>query len=517
MPTPQEFRVYGPPGTGKTTWISKQIKRAVQKYPSKSVYACSFTRAAAEELVQKDVLLPRSNVGTIHSLCYHQLGCPPIAETEPDIIEEWNERHPADGLTCEGQSILDEPVEADERAGDWLRRWNLERNQNPEAEATGVAWEWEQFKEETGCVDFTDLLLKAPPDLPHLSVLMVDEAQDLTPLQLEAVRSWGKDANTFVMVGDDDQVLFRWMGASPDHLLTPIPEEQKRVLSHSYRLPRRVHEKAHDWIQKLEDRREEKEFTCTDREGEVNMRGLNLDSPRALVSEAQDRDGTVMILASCSYMLNGVITELRKQGVPFHNPYRRNRGDWNPLRSTTKRVANFLTWMDHPTAENLWSWIKMIRATDNLHHGAKTEIEEYAKEGRDVADTDIERWLKSPDLINACMDGDVDWLRENVTSQYTNGLEFPIKIAKKSGTDALVSKPNIIVGTYHSVKGGQADHVYLFPDISPKAYKGLQGHNPVVRERKDDLIRQFYVGMTRAKESLHLCQPKNSKLSVPWR
>jgi superfamily I DNA/RNA helicase len=115
------------------------------------------------------------------------------------------------------------------------------------------------------------------------------------------------------------------------------------------------------------------------------------------------------------------------------------------------------------------------------------------------------------------MDGDVDWLRENVTSQYTNGLEFPIKIVKESGTDALVSKPNIIVGTYHSVKGGQADHVYLFPDISPKAYKGLQGHNPVVRERKDDLIRQFYVGMTRAKESLHLCQPKNSKLSVPWR
>ena len=54
------------------------------------------------------------------------------------------------------------------------------------------------------------------------------------------------------------------------------------------------------------------------------------------------------------------------------------------------------------------------------------------------------------------------------------------------------------------MKGGEADVVYLFPDISPQSYEGIQRGT----EGRDAVIRQFYVGMTRAKDKLYLYYAK---------
>jgi len=45
----------------------------------------------------------------------------------------------------------------------------------------------------------------------------------------------------------------------------------------------------------------------------------------------------VMFLASCSYMLQPMIQVLRKNGIPFHNPYRKANGFWNPSASGDER------------------------------------------------------------------------------------------------------------------------------------------------------------------------------------
>jgi len=57
-------------------------------------------------------------------------------------------------------------------------------------------------------------------------------------------------------------------------------------------------------------------------------------------------------------------------------------------------------------------------------------------------------------------------------------------------------------GPIHSVKGGQADVVYLFPDLSQA---GDAQHNRGGAAR-DSVIRVFYVGITRARETLYICQ-----------
>src|SRR5579862_1388839 len=53
-----EYRIFGPPGTGKTTYLSKQVKNAAERFGSDSVLVTSFTRAAAAELVGRDLPLP---------------------------------------------------------------------------------------------------------------------------------------------------------------------------------------------------------------------------------------------------------------------------------------------------------------------------------------------------------------------------------------------------------------------------------------------------------------------------
>lgn len=59
------------------------------------------------------------------------------------------------------------------------------------------------------------------------------------------------------------------------------------------------------------------------------------------------------------------------------------------------------------------------------------------------------------------------------------------------------------MGTIHSVKGGEADVVVLFPDLSAAGMRQWVGP----WEGRDAVIRCFYVGMTRARETLVICQP----------
>ena len=90
-----EYRIFGPPGTGKTTNLTRQIRRAVDRFGKDSVLVTSFSRAAAAELAGRDLPLSADRVGTLHSHCWHALGRPEIAEVH---VDEWNRQIPTCGL-----------------------------------------------------------------------------------------------------------------------------------------------------------------------------------------------------------------------------------------------------------------------------------------------------------------------------------------------------------------------------------------------------------------------------------
>lgn len=66
--------------------------------------------------------------------------------------------------------------------------------------------------------------------------------------------------------------------------------------------------------------------------------------------------------------------------------------------------------------------------------------------------------------------------------------------------------PKVIVGTIHSVKGGEADTVHVFPDLSSAAY---------MDQDPDRIHRLFYVAVTRARDSVIIHDPSNCRYRYP--
>ncbi|OFV98393.1 MAG: hypothetical protein A3H28_02550 [Acidobacteria bacterium RIFCSPLOWO2_02_FULL_61_28] len=117
------------------------------------------------------------------------------------------------------------------------------------------------------------------------------------------------------------------------------------------------------------------------------------------------------------------------------------------------------------------------------------------------------------ETLLAAFEGDyrrlLDWWRRNIAPRFHSRIQFPVGVAWVRGPQALAQKPKVIVGTIHSVKGGEADVVFLFPDLSRAGDVAYQRFGPL----RDSVIRLFYVGMTRARETLYICQ-RESALAV---
>ncbi len=222
-------------------------------------------------------------------------------------------------------------------------------------------------------------------------------------------------------------------------------------------------------------------------------------------------------------MLRPLIQVLRKQGIPFHNPYRRSNGFWNPLRlgkhgSSANRVLALL--VGHPdfgedhrswTLGDVAQWAEWLQAKGVLRHGMKSKLKSF-----DVTQAaTIEHFndLFEPDALESLMGawdaGSCEllaWWHERVTADVKPRAQFPSDIAAKHGPAALTQVPQVVVGTVHSVKGGQADHVFVFPDLSQA------GDAQYARggAQRDSVIRVFYVASTRARERLSICQAESA-------
>ena len=73
--------------------------------------------------------------------------------------------------------------------------------------------------------------------------------------------------------------------------------------------------------------------------------------------------------------------------------------------------------------------------------------------------------------------------------------------------ESFTDKPRITISTIHGAKGAEAENVMLLTD-------GVRRNNSLWKRNaydEDDEARVFYVGLTRAKKSLHLIHPMVSK------
>jgi len=548
-----EYRIFGPPGCGKTTSLTRQISRAAARFGTGSILVTSFTRAAAAELGGRDLPIPHDRIGTLHSHCWRALGGPPLAEAN---VEQWNIDHEEWAITpahkqekLAGEDVVDDA--AAEHKGDYLlqevsryrgAQWPFEYWKQ---EVKAFAEAWKSYKDEYGLMDFTDLIeycwrdVDVAPNNPR--VLFVDEAQDLNRMQLALIRKWGKYTDYFILAGDDDQTIYGFTGASPEAFLTELPDDHKILLKQSYRVPRAVHGFAEALIRRVKFRQAKEYYPRAPYPGEDPVGGLvqivrgHYRMPEhallAAIEQQLKLGKKIMLLGACSYMLSPFTTMFRKEGIPFHNPYRKANGAWNPLRlgsqgSTASRVVSLA--IGHPgygVGHRLWSkldvahWMEVMKAEGFFQRGKKGQLARAAKP--EAASLEFiseflvdDAWRSLAEAWQGDIAGLIHWWHERLVKEVQKRAEFPVNIALKRGARVLTETPQITVGTIHSVKGGQADVVFLLPDLSLVAASSYateddQTIDPMTRTAggRDAIIRQFYVGATRARERLFLARP----------
>lgn len=487
------MKLYGPPGTGKTHALLEIMERELAGgvKPNRLGYV-AFTVKAIEEAKARACAMLKANPDdfpffrTLHSIAYRQLGMSSAGMlTRKDDYAKLSEvigyevtgkgggEHAAVGrvsgdklLQVEDyrrhcQLTIDEALNAFPDL--YISRWDLDYFSRSYA-----AW-----KDAEGFSDFTDLLIRAEDPLP-VDVVIVDEAQDLSKLQWAALRRFVANAERVYLAGDDDQAIFAWAGADPQSFID-FPADETKVLGQSYRVPRAVQKEALALIGNVRGR-VEKKWAPRAVEGSVGRIGT-------LEQIKYPESGTSLVLCRHRFQRDLFEAELRRQGMV----YRRN----DRAAPGMEYAPAILAWEDlrkgHPVSHSQATLIyEAMRVGPSLDRGARQKLEADADMGHTYSmDTLRDRYgLKVSEpwflALSAIRPEPAQFLRAVIKRDHRKGLTDP---------------PRIVVSTIHGAKGGQADHVYLLTDVTRKVDEAMYKH-------PDPERRVFYVGMTRARESL---------------
>ncbi|MFE9218749.1 ATP-dependent DNA helicase UvrD2 [Streptomyces lavendulae] len=262
-------------GTGKTRAITHRIAYGVRSgmlMPA-SVLAVTFTNRAAGEMRGRLRTLGAGGVQarTFHSAALRQLQyfwpravggeLPRLLERKIQFVAEAGarcrirlDRNELRDVTGEIEwAKVTQTVPADYPAAALKAGREAPRDL---AEIAQIYGTYEQLKRDRGMIDFEDVLLLTVGVLQdrhdiaeqiraQYQHFVVDEYQDVSPLQQRLLELWLGDRDSLCVVGDASQTIYSFTGATPDHLLdfrTRYPQATVVKLVRDYRsTPQVVH------------------------------------------------------------------------------------------------------------------------------------------------------------------------------------------------------------------------------------------------------------------------------------
>jgi len=229
-------RIVAPAGSGKTRVLTERVRHLVcdRGYDPTSVLAVAFNVRAKKEMEARLVDVPGVRVQTLNGLGWWVLG---QARRALKVLGERDVRDVVGRLVETRRRTNTDPI-APYLDGLSRIRLGLAAPAAVEAELDGEAdglaeRVWPSFRkglERAGGVDFDEQVfgaveaLLADGDLRRQAQercrhMLVDEFQDLTPCHLLLVRLLAAPGLDVFGVGDDDQVLYGYMGATPRFLI----------------------------------------------------------------------------------------------------------------------------------------------------------------------------------------------------------------------------------------------------------------------------------------------------------
>lgn len=250
-------RVLAPAGSGKTRVLTQRLDFLLNcGFEKDRVTALAYNRRAALEMRQR---LPQAPVSTLHALGYALLR----RDRDVKVAEEREVRAILGRLVKPPPLLNQDPLQPYLETLQQIRLglFEPEEVEDSRDDVPGLTEAFPKYREELrrrGLVDHDEqiygaleLLLTNPEARKRAqrscTHLLVDEFQDLTPAFLLLVRLLCAPAYQVFGVGDDDQVIYGYAGATPDYLVhfrKYFHSSSAYILETNYRCPLPIVEAA---------------------------------------------------------------------------------------------------------------------------------------------------------------------------------------------------------------------------------------------------------------------------------
>lgn len=300
------------------------------------------------------------------------------------------------------------------------------------------------------------------------AVLVIDEAQDMDRHEFELIKTLMEHNEDMrvIAVGDDDQNIYEFRGASSEHLERFISEQQARKveLIQNYRSKANLVDFTNQFVNKISKRLKETPIIAQTKEnGHVKIithKSSNLIVPVVKHVSTSELKGSTCILTTTNdealqieglLKNNNISAKLIQSNDNFH-------------LYDLKEIRYFLDQLD-------FSIDKYIISDQNWR----------------TAKLQLKNEFKVSPNFEICVNLIKDFELTHPKKKYQSDVEIFIRESKIE--DFINSKvETILISTIHKAKGKEFDNVFMV----------LSNFNPNEDKRK----RQLYVGMTRAKNNL---------------
>ena len=425
---------------------------------------------------------------------------------------------------------------------------------------------YERLRKEAGALDFDDLLLetvrlfkeneearrKWQRQFVHI---MIDEYQDTNAAQYSIVKSLVGPERNICVVGDDWQSIYSWRGADFTNILNferDFPGALVIKLEQNYRSTGAILEAAHNVISKNVQRTDKKLWTDMGPGSPVQVHELYDEAEEArlvssrissqvMIAARKPSDFAVLYRTNAqSYTMERALLQARVPyqivgGVRFYD--RKEIKDiisylrliYQPNdRMSFSRIANVPTRGIGPSSlERFMNWqtgsgldiieaLVRVHEIDGLTPRAKNSFAKLGELLDSFRGLDqepgaiIEQLLERSGYLAYLRDGSpqAEDREENVSSLVSDSKtfaalpEFLEEVALMTSADENKGEPSVTLMTLHAAKGLEFPVVFMVgmeEGIFPHSRVYESGPSELEEER-----RLCYVGMTRAREELHL-------------
>ena len=506
-------------GTGKTRTITHRIAYAVRSgaVPAGQLLAVTFTARAAGEMRTRLRALGVGGVQarTFHAAALRQLryfGPRVLGGPVPDLVDN-KIRLVASAAARAGVRETNRTVLRDLAAEvEWAkvtlctperyvaRAAEVGREPPlPAASVASVMVAYEEVKARSGVLDFEDLLLVTAAAIEeHRDVaeelrsryrhFVVDEYQDVSPLQERLLDAWLGGRDDLCVVGDPNQTIYSFTGATPSYLLD-FPRRFSGTtvvrLVRDYRSTPQVVDLANRVLGRrtslrlVGQRRPGPEPTYAEYDDEPAEAAAVAASCRSLM-DAGTPASELAVLFRVNAQSEAYERALSEAGVPYLL-----RGGERFFDRTEIREAVLLL---RGAVRSADSGAKLADLVRDVLSGLG-----WAASAPPAGGTARERWESLAALVAVA--------EELAAVQPEAGLgDFVAELEQRASAQHAPTVQGVTLASLHAAKGLEWDAVFLVGLVEGT----LPIQHAVTDEQVDEERRLLYVGVTRARERLSL-------------